>query len=72
MSICIGRPWRRWRPSPGLLAADSATQNAILRAFAHTYPDALTFVLYDADGRPIARGDDVADPDPLGYPLAAL
>ena len=44
---------------PGLLAAAPETQHAILRAFAETYPDALTFVLYDADGQPIARGDDV-------------
>jgi signal transduction histidine kinase len=44
---------------PGLLTADTETQHAILRAFAETFPDALTFVLYDADGRPIARGDDV-------------
>jgi signal transduction histidine kinase len=44
---------------PGLLVAEPETQHAILRAFADTYPDALTFVLYDADGRPIARGDDV-------------
>ena len=44
---------------PGLLEADRGTQRAILRAFAQTYPDALTFVLYDADGQPLARGDDV-------------
>ena len=44
---------------PGLLAADSQTQHAILHAFADTYPDALTFVLFGADGRTLARGDDV-------------
>jgi signal transduction histidine kinase len=44
---------------PNLLAADPQTQHAILRAFADTYPDALTFVLFGADGRTLARGDDV-------------
>lgn len=44
---------------PGLLTAPPATQRAILQAFGDTYPDALTFVLYDADGRTLARSDDV-------------
>jgi signal transduction histidine kinase len=51
---------------PGLLVAPPETQRAILRAFGDTYPDALTFVLYDAEGRPIARSDDV----PLQTPTA--
>jgi signal transduction histidine kinase len=56
---------------PGLLAADPATQHAVLHAFAETYPDALTFVLYDADGRPIARGDDapIQTPSAVRSPL---
>jgi signal transduction histidine kinase len=56
---------------PGLLSADPATQNAILHAFAQTYPDALTFVLYDAEGRPIARGDDapIQTPSAVRSPL---
>jgi HAMP domain-containing protein len=44
---------------PGLLAADSERQRQVLRAFNETYPDAVTFVLYDADGRAVARSDDV-------------
>ena len=56
---------------PGLLAAPSETQHGILRAFAETYPDALTFVLYDAEGRPIARGDDqpIETPSAIRAPL---
>ena len=56
---------------PGLLTADPATQQAILHAFADTYPDALTFVLYDADGQPIARGDDapIQTPSAVRSPL---
>jgi signal transduction histidine kinase len=44
---------------PGLLQASAETQHTVLRAFARTYPDALTFILYDADGQPLARGDDI-------------
>ena len=56
---------------PGLLAAEPETQHGILRAFAETYPDALTFVLYDVDGRPIARGDDapIQTPSAVRSPL---
>ena len=56
---------------PGLLDADPETQHGILRAFAETYPDALTFVLYDADGQPIARGDDapIQTPSAVRSPL---
>ena len=51
---------------PGLLTASPETQRQILRAFGDTYPDALSFVLYDVDGRPVARSDDV----PLQTPAA--
>jgi signal transduction histidine kinase len=44
---------------PGLLAAEPGWQRQVLRAFNETYPDAVTFVLYDADGRAVARSDDV-------------
>ena len=51
---------------PRLLASAPETQRQVLRAFGDTYPDALSFVLYDADGRPVARSDDV----PLQTPAA--
>jgi len=44
---------------PGLLSADPIRQQQVLRAFNDTYPDAVTFVLYDADGRAVARSDEV-------------
>jgi signal transduction histidine kinase len=56
---------------PGLIQAPPETQHAVLRAFALTYPDALTFVLYDANGQPIARGDDtpIQTPSAVRSPL---
>jgi signal transduction histidine kinase len=51
---------------PGLLAAPPDVQHQILKAFGDTYSDALTFVLYDADGRLLARSDDV----PIQTPAA--
>lgn len=44
---------------PGLLASDADRQRQILRAFNQTYPDAVAFMLYDAEGRAVARSDDL-------------
>ncbi|MCC6177574.1 MAG: GAF domain-containing protein [Chloroflexi bacterium] len=42
---------------PDLLTGGPERQREVLRAFHSTYPDALGFALYDADGRSVVYGD---------------
>jgi PAS domain S-box-containing protein len=51
--------------SPGLLEASPEQQHAWLQAYKAAYPDAAVLTLFSADGRQIARGDDL----PLGPPI---